>query len=49
MFSQVVKQMAAQAGIAEQLKAENQMFWVQRMNSVREAATEIVNHDLIYT
>lgn len=48
MLSQMVKQMAAQEGITEQLKAENQMLWVQRMNAVREAAVEIVNGNMIY-
>lgn len=33
---------------AEQLKAENQMEWVGRMNNIRNRATEIVNADLIY-
>ena len=49
MFSRLVAQMAAQEGVTEQLKAENQILWVQRMNAVRETATEIVNNDLIYT
>lgn len=48
MFSQLVKQLAEREGITETLKAENQMLWVQRMNSVQETATEIVNHNLIY-
>ena len=48
MFSQLVTQMAAQEGIMEQVKAEDQMLWVQRMNAVRETAMEIVNNDLIY-
>ena len=48
MFSQLVTQMAAQEGVTEQLKAENQILWVQRMNAVRETVTEIINHDLIY-
>ena len=49
MFSQLVKQLAERDGITEALKAENQMLWVQRMNAVRETATEIVNSDLICT
>ena len=49
MFFQLVKELAQKEGITETLKAENQMLWVQRMNSVRQTATEIVNHDLIYT
>ena len=48
-FSRLVKEMAAQEGVTEKLKAENQMAWVQRMNNIRERATEIVNRDLIYT
>lgn len=49
MFSRLVKQMADREGITEQLKEENQLGWVQRMNSIRSRVTEIVNTDLIYT
>ena len=48
MLSRLINRMAAQEGINEELKAENQLHWVQRMNSIRETATEIVNNDLIY-
>lgn len=48
MFFRLVKELAEKDGITETLKAENQMLWVQRMNAVRETATEIVNNDLIY-
>ena len=48
MFSQLVKQMEVQDGITEELKANDQMAWVGAMNSIRQRATEIVNHDLIY-
>ena len=48
MFFRLVKELAEKEGITETLKAENQMLWVQRMNAVRETATKIVNHDLIY-
>jgi len=48
MFSRLVKEYADRQGVTEQLKAENQMLWVQRMNSIRNRATEIVNADLIY-
>ena len=48
MFFRLVKELAEKEGISETLKAENQMLWVQRMNAVRETATEIVNNDLIY-
>lgn len=49
MFSRLVKQMAEREGVTEQLKAENQMAWVGRMNDIRSRATEIVNYDLIIT
>ncbi len=48
MFFRLVKELAEKEGITETLKAENQMLWVQRMNAIRETATEIVNNDLIY-
>ena len=48
MFSRLVKQLAEKEGVTEALKAENQMLWVQKMNSIRNAAMEIVANDLIY-
>ena len=48
MFSRLVKQMAECEGVTEQLKANNQMNWVSRMNNIRSRATEIVNNDMIY-
>ncbi len=48
MFDLLVRQLAEQEGITETLKAENQMEWVQRMNSIRNRATEIVNNELIF-
>ena len=45
---QLISQLAQQEGITEQLKAENQMEWVARMNSIRNRADEIVLNDLIY-
>ena len=49
MFLELVKQMAVREGVTEQLKAQDQMLWVQRMNNIRGRAADIVNHDLIYT
>jgi len=49
MFSQLVKQMAEQEGITEQLKTDHQMEWVGRMNNIRNRATEIVNDELIFS
>lgn len=48
MFSRLVKQMADSEGMTEQLKADNQLEWVQKMNNIRVRATEIVNTDFLY-
>ena len=48
LFSQLVKQLAEKEGVTEALKAENQMLWVQKMNSIRNTAMEVVSNDLIY-
>ena len=48
LFSRLVKQLAEKEGVTEALKAENQMLWVQKMNSIRSAAMEVVSNDLIY-
>ena len=48
LFSRLVKQMAETEGATEQLKADNQMEWVRRMNNIRNRAMEIVNSELIY-
>ena len=47
MFDLLVRQLAEQESVTEQLKVENQMEWVQCMNSIQNRATEIVNHELI--
>ena len=48
MFSRLVKQMVERDGVTEQLKVDNPMVWVARMNNIRSRATEIVNNDMIY-
>lgn len=48
MLFRLVKQMAEREDVTEQLKADNQMEWVARMNNIRNKATEIVNNDIIY-
>ena len=48
MFFRLIKQMAERDGVTEQLKSENQMLWVRKMNNIRNRATEIVNVELIY-
>lgn len=49
MFSQLVIQLAEQEGIGEQLKADSQMEWVKRMNSIRNRVEEIIQNKLLYT
>ncbi len=48
IFSRLVKQLAEKENVTEKLKAENQMLWVQKMNNIRNCATEIVNTEVIY-
>lgn len=49
MFSRLVEQMAEREGVTEQLKADNQMEWVGRMNNIRNRAIESVNNELLLT
>ena len=46
--SLIIEQMAEAEGVDEALKAENQMLWVQSMNSIRSRAEEIIKRELIY-
>lgn len=48
MFLRLVKQMAEREGVTEKLKAEQPMKWVGKMNALREAATEIVDAEVIF-
>ena len=48
MFSRLIEQMKVNEGVTEQLKEENQMEWVARMNNIEARAREAVNHGLIY-
>ena len=48
MFDRLVERMKEAEGVTEQLKAENQMEWVGRMNSIRSRAEEITLSELIY-
>lgn len=49
MFLRLVKELAEKENITEELKATDMMLWVQKMNNIRNRATEIVNEELIYT
>ena len=47
-FERVVEQMKQAQGITEQLKAENQMEWVAKMNNIQSCAREIVEMKMLY-
>lgn len=49
MFDRLVNQLAKLEGITEKLKAENQLLWVRKMNSIRNQATEIVNKEIVFS
>lgn len=49
LFLRLVKDLAEQENVTEELKSTDMMLWVQKMNNIRDRATEIVNLDLIFT
>ena len=49
LFLWLVKDLAEKENITEELKATDMMLWVQKMNNIRNRATEIVNTELTYT
>ena len=49
LFLRLVKDLAEKENVIEELKATDMMLWVQKMNNIRNRATEIVNLDLIFT
>ena len=48
MFDTLIEQMKVVEGVTEQLKEENQMEWVARMNNICSSATEIITENIIY-
>ena len=48
LFSRLVKEYAEKEGVTEQLKATDQMKWVQKMNNIRERVIEIVYSDVVF-
>lgn len=48
LFSRLVKDLAKKENVTEELKSTDMMLWVQKMNNIRNRATEIVNADIIY-
>ena len=49
LFLRLVKELAEQENVTEELKSTDMMLWVQKMNNIRNRAMEIVNAELIYT
>lgn len=47
MMDTLLRQMAQAEGVTEELKRRDQLAWVQRINSIRSRAEEIVRHELI--
>lgn len=47
MFSRLISDMAKTEGVTEELKSDNQMLWVERMNNVQARAREITYNELI--
>lgn len=48
LFSRLVKDLAEKENVMEKLKSDNPMLWVQKMNKIRNQATEVVNEQVIY-
>ena len=48
LFLRLVKELAEQENVTEELKSTDMMLWVQKMNNIRNRATEIVNAELVY-
>lgn len=48
LFLRLVKEYAEKEGITEQLKATDQMKWVQKMNNIRECVIETVCSDVVF-
>lgn len=47
-FERLVEQMKQSQDITEQLKTENALEWVQKMNNIRACAIEVINNEIIY-
>lgn len=49
LFLRLVRELAEKEGVTEQLKAADQMTWVQKMNNVRNIVAEMVNNEVVYS
>lgn len=47
-YNLLVKQLAESSGITEQLKEENQILWIQKMNNIANLAREVIYNEIIY-
>ena len=48
LFLRLVKELAEKENVTEELKATDQMLWVQKMNNIRNRVAEIVNNEVIF-
>lgn len=48
LFSRLIKEYADSQGVTEQLKAENQLEWVGRMNNIQACVRELIECEIIY-
>ena len=48
MFEKLIKALSEKENVTEKLKEDKPMLWVQKMNNIRNRATEIVNSEIIY-
>ena len=49
MFSRLAKEYADRQGVTEQLKAENQLLWIQKMSNIQSCVQEVVESEIIYS
>ena len=49
LFSRLVKEYADRQGVTEQLKAENQLLWIQKMSNIQSCVREVVESEIIYS
>ena len=49
LFLRLVKELAKKENVSEELKSDDMLLWVQKINNIRNRATEIVNNKLIYS
>ena len=49
LFSRLVNEYADRQGVTEQLKAENQLLWIQKMSNIQSCVLEVVESEIIYS